>query len=164
MARSNAWRVAAGAAIIVAGGWTIRQLCIVPYRCAAAMTPLQARTFRAAEISATEAGRIMARQNLERLDALGGNCRDDLNWLMLYAANCRIVGDRQGAVEAYTRALRLYQRPEIYYNRGVTLLEMREPDRAIGDLALAANFNPVLLEQFDAATVEQIRKEMARIR
>ena len=125
------------------------------------MAPIQMRTLRAAEISATETGRIMARQNLERLDDLPASCHDEVDWIMLAAANSRIVGERQRAVDEYTRALALYQRPEVYYNRGMTLLEMRQLERAVPDLAVAVAFNPVLTEGLDEETQRLVKSAIA---
>ena len=93
---------------------------------------------------------------LERLDAIRGNCRDDLTWFMLYAANCRVVGEGAEAVRAYTRALALYQRPEIYYNRGMTLIGMGRVDEAIADLTIAARFMPQFLEELDGETRRRV--------
>ena len=161
MSAGNAWRIAGGAAIIAVAVMGINRVCLTPYECARALAPLQARTMQAAQASASDSGVVLARRNLERLDALPASCRDDLYWIMLVAANSRIVGDGQRAVAEYTRALARNQRPEIYYDRGMTLLEMHQPARAINDLAVAASFNPLLIEDLDFDTQRMVRDALA---
>ena len=160
-ANRSPWRAAAGAVIVVLAALAIRHFCVQPYRCAAALPSLQAATFRAAEQADTQRGVMMARRNLERLAALDGACRQELEWMMLEAGNSRIAGDAPRAIALYTHALTLHQRPELYFNRGVAYLEMRQVDRAVQDLATAAIFNPTILENFDADTQKVIREAMA---
>ena len=62
--------------------------------------------------------------------------------VLLYGANCEILGRWKEAADAYTRALRIDQRPEIYSNRGLVLLQLGRADAAVADLATAARFNP----------------------
>ena len=59
-------------------------------------------------------------------------------------------------MRAYTRALALYQRPEIYYNRGMTLIGMGRVDEAIADLTIAARFMPQFLEELDGETRRRV--------
>ena len=158
----KALRVAACAAAVVLGAFAIKRFCVVPYRCNAISGGLQERTFRAAQLEATTEGDILARRNLTQLRALHEGCENDLRWLMLYAANCRIIDDREEAIAAYTRALSLNRRPELYYNRGMTLLEMGKIDDAARDLATAAAFNPDVLNELDEATRERVQKAVPR--
>src|SRR5262245_20976614 len=161
MRRVSVWRAAAGAVILVAAFLAFRHFCIQPYRCALAMTSLQAASLRAAQGADTPRGIALAQRNLERLDALDPRCHEELEWIMLTAANRRVAGDARRAVDLYTRALVLYQRPEIYFNRGMTFFELHQVDRAVPDLATAATFNPTFLEELDAETQALIRKAMA---
>ena len=43
---------------------------------------------------------------------------------MLYGANCELLNRYPAAADAYTRALRIDDRPELYVNRGMVLLHL----------------------------------------
>ena len=59
------------------------------------------------------------------------------------------MGRWREAIDIYTRALRVDQRPEIYFDRGLARQRLGETDAAVADMATAARFNPFLVEQLD---------------
>ena len=91
----------------------------------------------------------MARENLRDLDRIASGRPIAVTWYMLYGANCTLMGRQREATDVYTRALRVDQRPEIYFNRALARLQLGETDGAVADMATAARFNPFLLEQLD---------------
>jgi len=152
----NLLRAALATLAVVGGAGALYRLCVLPYRCNQALQILTRRTYRAADLEGTPHGTILARQNLERLAAVRRGCTHDVTWMMLTAANERFIGQVQQAVDEYTEALRFHQRPEIYYNRGMTELSMGRVDEAIRDLAIAARFTPQILDLLDPETRRRV--------
>ena len=109
---------------------------------------VQTRTQAALDIGGDRAI-FAARDNIARLQTITNACRLSIDYHLLYAANDRIVGLNDDAIEHYTAALKSDHRPEIYFDRGVTYLEAGKLDQATADIALAGRFNPWYLEQVD---------------
>ncbi|MEK6372940.1 MAG: hypothetical protein AABO58_09600 [Acidobacteriota bacterium] len=152
----NLLRAALAALAVAGGAGAAYRLCVLPYRCDQELQTLMRRTYRAADLVGSPEGAILARRNLERLAAVRGACTHDVTWMMLTAANERFLDQLQQAVDHYTEALRFHQRPEIYYNRGMTLLSMGRVDEAITDLAVAARFTPQILDLLDPETRRRV--------
>jgi tetratricopeptide (TPR) repeat protein len=91
-----------------------------------------------------------ARDNIAFLQTITNACRLSVDYHLLYAVNDRILGRNDDAIEHYTAALAADHRPEIYFDRGITYLEEGKLDPATADIALAARFNPLYLENVDA--------------
>ena len=142
------WRSAARAAALVGVVIAIRVLCVAPYRANLKMPVIEGRLIRAHDVDRITATRL-ARMNLEDLNLIATPQRLDPNWYMLFAANCEVLGRIGDAAETYSRALRIDQRPELYANRGMLLLQLGHDDAGIGDLATAARFNPAILNDLN---------------
>jgi tetratricopeptide (TPR) repeat protein len=102
-----------------------------------------------------------ARDNIAFLRTITNACRLSVDYHLLYAANDRILGNNDEAIEHYTAALAADHRPEIYLDRGITYLEEGKLDPATADIALAARFNALYLDYIDAgmrARVEAVNK------
>ena len=136
-------------AALLAAGFGIYRLCIAPYRAAAVEAAVERRT-TAAESVGQQLGTIMARDNLRDLDRIASARRVAVSWYMLYGGNCMLMGRWREAIDVYTRALRVDQRPEIYFDRALGRLQLGETDAAVADMATAARFNPFLLDQVDS--------------
>ncbi|HYU26844.1 MAG TPA: hypothetical protein VEO74_16650 [Thermoanaerobaculia bacterium] len=136
------------AAALVAAALGIDRLCIEPHRGAVVEAAVERRT-TVAEAVGPQLGAIMARENLRDLDRIASARRLAPSWYVLYGRNCSLMGRWREAVDVYTRALRIDQRPEIYFDRGLARVRLGETDAAVADLATAARFNPFLLEQLD---------------
>ncbi|MEA2338795.1 MAG: hypothetical protein QOE82_2802 [Thermoanaerobaculia bacterium] len=139
-----AFRVLAVAAAALA----IDQLCVEPYRENLLLREIEARSDRAQKLDSVRA-KDLAHANLHDLDTGARGRRLDPEWYLLYGANCEIVERWSDAADAYTKALAIDQRPEIYVNRGLVMLHMGAPDAAVADLATAARFNPTIVEQLE---------------
>jgi len=145
--RSVMVMVRAGA--VVAACAAIYFLCVVPYRANVTMQALMQRSMLAQKVD-TQRAVIVARSNLADLDRIARARRLDAAWYMLYGSNLEILDRLPQAVDAYTAALRIDDRPEIYVNRALANLHLGRTDAAVADLAIAARFNPEILKYIDS--------------
>jgi tetratricopeptide (TPR) repeat protein len=123
---------------------------------------IQTRTQTALETPGDRAI-FAARDNIERLQTIENVCRLSIDYHLIYAANDRILGRYDEAIEHYTAALSADHRPEIYFDRGATYLEEGKLDPATADLALAVRFNPIYIQELDATMqnrVEAMNKDV----
>jgi tetratricopeptide (TPR) repeat protein len=100
--------------------------------------------------------KFAARDNIERLQSLASTCQLSVDYHLLYAANARILGRSDEAIEHYTAALAADHRPEIYFERGITYLEEGKLDAATPDIALAVRFGPYFFYDIDAGMQERV--------
>ncbi|HXH41826.1 MAG TPA: hypothetical protein VNN08_24595, partial [Thermoanaerobaculia bacterium] len=126
----------------------IDQLCIDPYRDNLTLRSVRQRSVLAQSLDAMRAASL-ARTNLHDLDLAERSRRLDPEWYLLYGGNCEILGRWAEAADAYTRALAIDDRPEIYVNRGLVMLRLGRTDAAVADLATAARFDPRVLHDLD---------------
>lgn len=123
-------------------------VCVRPYRANLALREISQRS-ETAQGAEPQAAAILARQNLDDLDRIAAARRLDAAWYMLYGANCELLDRLPAAADAYTRALRIDDRPELYVNRGMVLLHLQREDAAVADLVTAARFDPTTVEHLD---------------
>ncbi len=146
------WRTSAivlvRVAAIAAAVYGIDRLCVDPYRGNLLMHDIERRTTLAQTLDATRATSL-AHANMRDLAIAGPGRRLDPEWYLLYGANCETLGRWEAAVDAYTQALQIDDRPEIYVTRGMAMLHMGHVDTAIADLATAARFDPKILDDLD---------------
>jgi tetratricopeptide (TPR) repeat protein len=147
MLRRSAVAVVRAAAVAAAAA-AIYFLCVVPYGANVEMRRLTERSMLAQNVDAQRA-MIVARANLADLDRIARGRRLDPAWYMLYGANLEILGRFSQAVEAYTAALRIDDRPELYVNRALANVRLGRTDAAVADLVTAARFNPAILGQLE---------------
>jgi O-antigen ligase len=141
-------RVAVPALATVAACLAIHQLCVVPYRDNLVMREVEQRTYTADSVEPFNAIPL-ARASLADLSLIARSRRLDPQWYMLYGTNCELLERWQDAAGAYTDALRIDQRPELYFSRGLVLLHLGQIDRATADMVAAVRFNPLLIEGID---------------
>jgi tetratricopeptide (TPR) repeat protein len=127
------------------GALTMDRCCILPFLCNRQVRVVQRRTQAAMDYAAVRAA-VIARENIERMNRVIGGCSTDVNAQLLFAANAKLIGDTQGQFEHLDAALKIDQRPELYYDRGMASLALGRVDAAVKDLATAARFNPTLIE------------------
>jgi tetratricopeptide (TPR) repeat protein len=135
-------------AAVIAAGIGIDYLCVDPYRGNLLLRDVAQRSALADSLDASRAT-ALAHANLHDLDLAARGQRLDSEWYLLYGGNCEILGRWAEAADAYTRALQIDDRPEIYVNRGMVMLHMGRADAAVADLATAARFNPKVLDDLD---------------
>ena len=141
-------RLSVRALAVVAAIAAIDFVCLVPWRGNLALREISDRSAMMLT-SEPQTAAVVARDNLDRLDRVAGARRLDPAWYMLYAGNCEVLGRLPAAVDAYTRALRIDDRPELHENRAMILLHIGRADEAIADLVKAARFDPSVLEHLD---------------
>jgi tetratricopeptide (TPR) repeat protein len=145
------------AAAVVGAVLAIDQLCVQPFRGNLLLRDIEQRSVLAQTLEPTRA-KALAHTNLHDLDVGARGRRLDPEWYLLYGANCEIVERWSDAADAYTRALQIDQRPEIYVNRGLVMLHMGAADAAVADLATAARFDPTIIEQLDGELRVRVAK------
>lgn len=125
----------------------LRDLCVIPFRDNLVLRDVERRSSAAQSLDPQRTASI-AHTNLHKLDQARSR-RLDPAWYLLYGANCELLERWPEAADAYTRALQIDDRPEIYVNRGMVMLHMGRPDAAVADLATAARFDPNVLNEVD---------------
>ena len=116
---------------------------------------LQVRTQTAMDTGGDRAI-FAARDNIAQLQTITNVCRLSVDYHLIFAANDRMVGLNDEAIEQYTAALAADHRPEIYFDRGVTYLEEGKLEPATADIALAARFNPGFIDNVDFGMRERV--------
>jgi tetratricopeptide (TPR) repeat protein len=141
-------RVSVAAVAIVAACLGVYHLCAIPFLDNLAMREVDERT-GVAQSADPQRAVLLARMNLADLDRTARSRELDPAWYLFYGANCELLDRWQDAANAYTRALAIDQRPEIYFSRGLALLHLGRVEEAAADLTTAVRFNPTLLEDID---------------
>src|SRR5437899_6281138 len=132
-------------AALAIGTFAMNRCCILPFRCNRQIRIAQRRTQAAMDYPAVRAA-VVARENIERMERVIGGCSTDVNAQLLLAANAALIGDTRGQFEHLDAALRIDQRPELYYDRGMASLALGRVDAAVEDLVTATRFNPTLID------------------
>lgn len=146
--RSRRYRPGLGAIAMVAACIGIYRLCVIPFRDNLVLHDVEQRMAIAQTVDPWRAAPI-ARANLSDLERIASSHRLDPEWYLLYGANCELLERWQEAADAYTRALAIDQRPEIYFNRGMVMLHLGRTEAAAADLITAVRFNPNFVYQID---------------
>ena len=146
----NMLRLSVRAAAVVAAVILFEYFCVLPYRGNLVLREVAERTAIAGTSDAPTAA-ILARRNLDDLDHAARARRLHPAWYMFYAANCDVLGRLPAAADAYTGALRVDDRPELYVNRARIFLRLGRTEEAVADLVKAARFDPAVVEQLDGA-------------
>ena len=135
-------------AAVLAAAAALYRLVVLPYR---GNLVLQAvvESSAIAQKTSPQIAVIMARSNVAELERIAAGRRLDPAWYMLYGANCEMLERLPAAENAYTGALRVDDRPELYVNRAMIRLHLGQTDAAIADFVYAARFNPAVLQQID---------------
>ena len=144
--RFRPWTLILRVVVIVAAGFAIHRLCVIPFRDNVVMREVEERMSIVESRDPVRAVPL-ARANLADLNRVARSRRLDPTWYMFYGANCEILERWQDAANAYTRALAIDQRPEIYFSRGLVMLHLGRIDRAAEDMITAVKFNPFLIDQ-----------------
>lgn len=96
----------------------------------------------------------LARSSLEMTDRCLRSGAD-IDLLMIRAANLRLLDRKDEAADAYRAALRLDQRPEIYFNLGFVELERGRREVARDAFITAVAFNPLLLDEVPTGDMQK---------
>ena len=161
MRRPDVRRVLLAAVVIAAAGFAVHRLCVIPYRDNLVMRAVGQRMALVENAERVDSSRAMslARLNLADLDRVARSRRLDPAWYLFYGANCEILDRWQDAADAYTRALDIDQRPELYFYRGLVMLHLGEIDQATADMVRAVRFNPFFLDQISGELRARVAAE-----
>lgn len=161
---SIARRIAA-LAIVAAGVYALDVFCVLPWRCNLVRKARAQATDAAYNAVGSPEARIAARRNLDAvLPCTSATCRD-IAVDMLAAANYRLLGQNDTAVQFYEHALRLDRRPEILMNLGVTELAAGDRAAARRHLLQASLFNVYMVAQIEDGVMRQeVVKELIALR
>jgi tetratricopeptide (TPR) repeat protein len=143
------------AAAVLAACLGIYRLAVVPLRSDLVLREVEQRTATALRVDERRAA-VLARMNLDELQRTATGGRLDPSWYLLRGANCELLERWQDAADAYTQALRIDDRPEIYFNRGLVMMRVGRIDAAVRDLTKAARFDPTVLERIDGETRRRV--------
>lgn len=136
-------------AAVVLAIWSIYSLAVIPARCNRLIPLVERRTHMALEQLSPVPAAGVALENLRLLNSVAAGCRNDVNLHLLLAFNANILGRRDEALSHLAEALKVDDRPEIYYNRAMILLEAGRVDEAVDALVTSTAFNPTILDQLD---------------
>jgi tetratricopeptide (TPR) repeat protein len=144
--------------VMTAAGFAVLHLCVIPFRDNLVMRDVEERMAIMETVDSFHRASL-ARLNLADLDRVARSRRLDPAWYMSYGANCEILDRWQGAANAYTRALAIDQRPEIYFSRGLVMLRLGRIDQAAADMLTAVRFNPFFIERIDGELRARVAAE-----
>jgi len=144
--------------MMAAAGFAVHRLCVIPFRDNLVMRDVEERMDIVENLDSYRA-MSLARLNLADLDRAARSHRLDPAWYMSYGANCEILHRWQGAANAYTRALDIDQRPEIYFSRGLVMLHLGQIDQATADMVRAVRFNPRFIDQISGELRTRVAAE-----
>ena len=147
------------AIVLLAGaGFAVHRLCVIPFRDNLVMGDVEKRMAIVDNVDSYRATSL-ARLNLADLDRVASSRRLDPAWYLFYGASCEVLDRWQDAADAYTRALDIDQRPEIYFNRGLVMLHLGQIDRATADMVRAVRFNPFFIDQISGELRTRVAAE-----
>ena len=141
-------RFAVNAIIAAVAAILIYSLCVVPWRCNRAIRHVHLTTPQLDRMGTVSRARL-ARENLERLQSVAAGGRTDPNLYLLMSMNAEKLGRPEDAIAYLTDALKIDQRPEIYFNRGAIEIDLGRQDAATRDMVTAVKFNPALAARLE---------------
>jgi tetratricopeptide (TPR) repeat protein len=158
MRRVDLRRVLVSAVVFAGAALAVHRLCVIPFRANLVMRDVEERMAVVERVGLFRASSL-ARLNLADLDRVARSSRLDPAWYLFYGANCEILDRWQDAADAYTHALVIAQRPEIYFSRGLVRLHLGQIDAATADMVTAVRFNPFFVERLDGELRARVTAE-----
>ena len=150
-------------AAVGAGLAAIYYVCLVPLACNRDVLVIELLTQEALSAPQARAATI-ARDNIRDLQHLVAACRTDADLYLLMAFNANILGRRDEAISFINRALTVDQRPDLYFERGMLLLQSGSHDAALEQFTIAAEFNPNFADRLEGALRANVAAAAARRR
>ncbi|HEX3581334.1 MAG TPA: hypothetical protein VH087_06205, partial [Thermoanaerobaculia bacterium] len=158
-------RLVAGivAVAAIAGAiWIALRFAYDPLVSEAKKLQIQNRTEEAMNLGEPFRSAPVARENLSRIGQYLAKRPGDVDYLMMRAANQRVLGDYGDARASYQEALRYDRRPELYYELGSTDLQLGLRDEAVDALFQAALFSRTYLDSLTPDVVTDIKARLRR--
>ncbi len=104
----------------------------------------------------------VAQENLAAIGPCIAKRPGDVDYLMMRAANDRVLGNYEEARASYQQALRYDRRPELYAELGVTDLQMGRRDEALDALFQAVLFSRIYLDSLSPDVVAELNARLRR--
>jgi hypothetical protein len=156
MPRSAA--IAVRACAVVLALVALNRFCIVPFRCNRAILDARLLAARAAAEPTPSRASADAQRSSALVEPFVASCgRTEVNLHIILASNAITAGHADEALSHYDDALAIEQRPEIYFDRGMTQIGLRRTAAGEADLVRAVRFNPYLLDEIGGETRERVR-------
>lgn len=118
----------------------IQVLVTRPYHCNQLLKVAKARTSTALEAQ-RPLNAVLAGQNIDLLLKCSDWCESSVDALMVIAANERLLGRYERALQEYDRAMTIDVRPELLLNRALTQYEAGDRLNGLDSLVTAVQFN-----------------------
>jgi tetratricopeptide (TPR) repeat protein len=147
-------------AAIAAAALAIERFSIAPYHCTHIIPLVEQRTHVALERADEYRSKEIARTNLELLDLARRGCHNEVDLYLLLAFNKHILGHTDAALADLNAALQIDNRPELYFDRGMMLVDQGKIDDAVRELATAIEFNPTLVSGLDGELLNRVNAEV----
>jgi tetratricopeptide (TPR) repeat protein len=127
-------------AVVAAAAMAIHFFCVKPLMCDIEEKRLERSTLRLTQRPDSYAVRRQAAANLDSAAACIRIQPDNVNFYMIAAANCRLLGQRHRAIDFFEQALRYDRRRELFVNLGNVQGEVGMRNEAIENLTRATIF------------------------
>jgi len=128
----------------------VRDSVWIPWTCERRKAALERATLSVATSASAYWAKAQANRNLEQIERCRTKLPTDLDYMMLAAANLRVIGRSAEAVEIYRAALATARRPELYWNLGEAYAETGKEDQAFRWMLQAAYFAPAYIDNMDS--------------
>lgn len=148
-------RATFAALVLTAVAFAIHRLCVIPYGDNLVKRDVEERMALIETLDPFRAA-TLARLNLADLDRIARSHRLDPAWYLYAGASYEVLDRWQDAANAYTSALAIDQRPEIYFRRGLVMLHLGDLDRAASDMITAVRFNPFFIDQISGELRDRV--------
>jgi tetratricopeptide (TPR) repeat protein len=150
-------------ATIAIAVWIGQHLVVLPARCNQMMRRVEDRAAASSSLLPELVVQV-ARENVELLESVEAGCSRNFEFRLQLAANKRIAGRFEEAIQDLTAAMRTSDRPEVYFDRGLLNLQTGRIETAESDLEIAAEFVPEYLNRIDGALKTRIESNLAKRR
>lgn len=147
-------------AAIAGAVWIALRFAYDPLVSEAKKLQVQARTEEAMNLGEPFRSAPVARDNLSTIAQYLAKRPGDVDYLMMRAANQRVLGDFEDARATYQEALRYDRRPELYYELGSTDLRLGRRDEGVDALFQAALFSRTYLDSLTPDVAAEIKARL----
>jgi hypothetical protein len=152
-----------GALAVIAGAiWITWRFAYDPFVAEDKKLQLQARTEQAANAGDTFHSAPIAQANLGTIAECLARRPGDVDFLMMRAANDRVLGNLDDARAMYREALSYARRPELYYQLGAVELQLGHREEALDALFQAVLFSRIYLQELSPDVVAALKARLAR--
>ncbi|HEV8433472.1 MAG TPA: O-antigen ligase family protein [Thermoanaerobaculia bacterium] len=147
---------------IAASAWIALRFAYDPFVAEGKKLQLETRTEGVLAMGDPFRSAQVARENLATIGRYLPKRPGDVDYLMLRAANDRVLGNYDDARDSYLQALRYDRRPELYAELGLTELRMGRRQEALDALFQAVLFSRVYFESLSPDVIDELKARLRR--